>query len=165
MSWLRRHSWWGLFAIAVLFVLFGIGDLLIGFTWDPGIPLGLVGLTPAELESQSAAGYRMLEFGTRGGGLNLIVIGVLFMAVLLAGVRRSQRWAWWTMWSMPAWMASGVLLNLAFGVAAGRAPPPPMISGLILTIVAAMILLVSAPRFFRSPESEARRATSVISNP
>ena len=148
MHRLQRHSWWGLFVIAVLFVLFGIGDLLVGFSWDPGIPVGLVGLTPAELEGQSAEAYRMLEFGTRGGGLNLMIIGTLFIVVLLVGVRRDQRWAWWTMWSMPAWMASGVLLNLAFGVAPGQAPPPPLISGAILTIVAVGILVVSSPRFF-----------------
>ncbi|MDQ3689458.1 MAG: hypothetical protein M3406_05375 [Chloroflexota bacterium] len=160
MRWLRRHSWWGLFAIAVLFVGFGIGDLLVGFTWDPGIPLGLVGLTPADLEGRGAEAYRMLEFGTRVGGLSLMVTGALFIAVLLAGFRRNQRWGWWTMWVMPAWMASISLLNLAFGVVPGQAPPPPMISGAVLAILAAAIQVISARRFFGAWESTILAAPS-----
>ena len=147
MRWLRRHSWWGLVAIAALLILFGVGDLLVGFSWDPGIPLGLVGLTPAELESASPDAYRLLEFGTRSGGLNLIFMGALFALVLFIGFRRDQRWAWWTMWLLPAWIASGVMLNVVFGVAAGQPPPPPLISGIVLGLVATGILAVSAPRF------------------
>jgi hypothetical protein len=165
LDWLRRHSWWGLLGIATLLVLFGIGDLLIGFTWDPGIPVGLVGLTPTELEGQSADAYRMLEYGTRSGGLSLILSGGLFTVVLLAGFRRNQRWAWRTMWAMPAWMASAVLLNLAFGVAPGQPPPPPLISGLILMIVAAMILIISAPRFFGSRAGTVDQPSSAATNP
>ena len=40
-----------------------------------------------------------------------------------------------------------IALNLAFGVAPGQAPPTPMISGPIFAVLAAAILLVSAPRF------------------
>ena len=51
MRWLERNAWWGLFAIAVLYVVFGVTDLLIGPEADVGIPLGLTGMTPAELEA------------------------------------------------------------------------------------------------------------------
>jgi hypothetical protein len=52
------------------------------------------------------------------------------------------------MWTLPAWAASAFALNVAYGVAPGQAPPPPMISGPIFAALAAAILLVSAPRFF-----------------
>lgn len=151
MGWLRAYAWWTLVLVAAIFVAFGIGDLLIGFTWDPGIPLALTGLTPGQIEAESAAAYRMLEFGTRSGGVNLIVIGLLFTVVLLIGFRSSQRWAWWSMWLMPAWLSAVAGLHLAFGIAPGQAPPPPLISGATLAVLTAAILLVSAPRFRDQP--------------
>jgi hypothetical protein len=54
----------------------------------------------------------------------------------------------------PARMAASVfVLILAVGVAPGQAPPNPMLSGPIIAVLSAAILLVSAPRFFgRQPQ-------------
>jgi hypothetical protein len=41
MRWLERHAWWGLMAIAVLYIVFGVTDLIIGPEADPRIPEGL----------------------------------------------------------------------------------------------------------------------------
>lgn len=149
MARLQRHAWWGLLVLTVLVLLFGIGDVIIGFEWDPGIPLGLTGMTPAQLASESPSAYRLLDFGVRGGGASLVVISTLLTTVLLIPFRRNERWGWWAMWALPAWATSVFLLNLAFGVTPGQAPPPPMISGPIIAGIAAAILIVSAPRFFR----------------
>lgn len=148
MAWLRRHSWWGLLALAVLILFFGIGDMIIGYEWDPGIPLGLTGMTPAQLASESPQAYRLLDFGLRSGGPGLIVIGTLLTVILLVPFRRRERWAWWAMWVLPASAMSVLFLYLAFGVVPGQAPPPPMISGPLFAVISAAILLVSAPRFF-----------------
>jgi hypothetical protein len=147
LRWLQRHSWWGLLVMALILTLFGIGDLAAGLEADPGIPAGLTGMSLAELESESSAAYRLLDFGVRAGGLQLIAMGLLLTVVLLAGFRRGRPWAWWTMWLLPAWAATVFLLNAAFGVAPGQAPPPPMISGPIFAMLAAAILIVSAPGF------------------
>lgn len=148
MGWLQRHSWWGLVAMSVLVGLFGLGDLLNGFEWEPSIPLGYVGMTPQELRAASPPAYRLLDHGVRSGGVDLLVIGALLTAILLFAFRRSQRWAWWAAWALPAWATAATLVNLAFGVAPGQAPPPPLTSGPVFAVLAAAILLVSAPRFF-----------------
>jgi hypothetical protein len=149
MHWLQRHGWWALLAIAVLIALFGLGDLIVGFEWDPGIPLGLIGMTPPQVQAESPDAYRLIDFGVRSGGVNLIVIGVLLTAIVVFAYRQGRPWAWWTMWALPVWAGSAFFLNLAFGVAPGQSPPPPMVSGPILATLAAAILLVSAPRFLR----------------
>jgi len=156
MAWLQRHAWWGLLAFTLLILFFGIGDVIIGVEWDPGIPLGLAGLTPAQVANESAPAYRLLDFGVRIGGANLAVISTLLTTVLLVPFRRGERWAWWAMWVLPAWALSVFMLYLAFGVAPGQAPPPPMISGPIFAAISAAILLISAPRFFGAQ----RRAVS-----
>jgi hypothetical protein len=151
MKWLERHAWWGLLFITLLFVAFGVGDIIVGPAADVGIPVGLTGMTPDELEAESAAAYRLFDFFTRVNGASLALSGLFATAILLFGFRRNQRWAWWTLWLVPVW-ATGVLVSyLIAGVQPDQPPPPPMISGPILAVLAAAILLVSAPRFFRSP--------------
>lgn len=150
MRWLERHAWWGLLAIAVLYVAFGITDILGGPEADPGIPLGLTGSTLVQLNAGSPPAYRLYDFYTRLNGLNLIVIGIVSAAILLLAFRRKQRWAWWTMWVMPLWTAGIGIGFLMIGVEPTQAPPPPMISAPIFAILSVAILLVSAPRFVRA---------------
>jgi hypothetical protein len=150
MAWLQRSAWWGLVGLTVIIGLFGLTDISGGITADPGIPAGITGKTPPELEAESASAYRLLDFVARVGGANLVVIGILMTTILLVPFRRGQRWAWWVMWTLPAWATAASLTIFIYGVAPGEAPPPPMISGIIFAILAAAILVVSAPRFFRS---------------
>ena len=56
-----------------------------------------------------------------------------------------QRWAWSVTWGLPLWAATVPLFYIATGLAAGEAPPPPMISGPIVAIVSAGLLLVTRP--------------------
>ena len=148
MDGLQRNAWWGLFATAVLVVGFGVGDVISGVANDAAVPLGIVGRTPAQLEADGPLAYRMYDLTLRGGGLSLVMVGALMAAILLFAFRRWQRWAWWTMWLLPAWafaVAAGISL---IGIAPGQEAPPPLVSGVILGILSAAILLVSAPRFF-----------------
>lgn len=147
MGALRRRSWLILAAMSVLVALFGLGDLIVGVTFDPAIALGLTGLSLAELQAESTAGYRLVDFGARSGGISLIVIGTLLTAIVVIPFQEGRRWAWWAMWALPAWATGAFILIAAFGVAAGQAPPPPMVSGPIFAALAAAILLVNAPRF------------------
>jgi hypothetical protein len=144
---LRDGAWWILVAFAVVLVLFGVTDVVGGVLADPGITQGLSGLTPAQLEAQGADGYRLFDFVTRGQGLALIVMGVLYASILLIPYRARQRWAWYAMWSLPGWSLSVLGLYLAFGIASDQPPPPPMVSGPITAAIAATILLVDRRRF------------------
>lgn len=148
MGWLERHAWWGLLIMSLTVVAFGVSDMLIGAEADPGIPLGVIGLSPSELRAQSEAGYRIFDFFTRTHGLSLLLWGLLASAILIFAYRRDRRWAWWTMWLLPAWMIGVFVSYLLVGVRVDQAPPPPMVSGPIMAVLAVAIQLVSAPRFF-----------------
>ena len=150
MTWLERHGWWGLAFMTVVVVLFGVGDVMAGASADVAIPMSLTGLTLAELESVSAAGYRLVDLYTRANGMTLVLAGLLATAVLVFAYRRHRRWAWWTMWLLPAWAASVPVFYLIVGLAPGQPPPPPMISGPIFALLSAAILLVGARPFFHS---------------
>lgn len=88
---------------------------------------------------------------TRAGGLQLAAVGVLMSAVLFTAFRRWERWAWYAMWTLPAWSLGVFLLMLSIDRAAGVPPPPPLISGPIFAVVSAALLLAVAPRFFAEP--------------
>ena len=152
MRWLELHAWWGLLATAVLMSVFGLTDVASGAAADPAIPLGLTGMTLEELQAEGPTAYRLSDLYTRVNGISLILIGLLFAAVLVFAFRQNRRWAWWTMWLLPVWAASILVFYLVVGVQPDEPPPPPMISGPILAVFCAAILLVSAPRFFRGSE-------------
>lgn len=149
MGWLQRNAWWGLVAMSLVLVAFGITDIFVGSAADPGIPLGLVGLSPEALRAESEAGYQLLDFFTRSQGLALLAFGLLGTVILLFAYRRDQRWAWWTMWALPAWSAGVLALYLVAGVDASQPPPPPMLTAPFFFVLTVLIQLVSAPRFFR----------------
>jgi hypothetical protein len=149
MRWLERHAWWGLLAVTATLAIFGITDVLVGPAADRGIPLALTGMTLDELEADGAASYRLFDFFTRTNGFSLLIAGLLGSAILMFAFRRDQRWAWWTMWLLPAWALGVVVFYLVAGVQPDQPPAPPMVSGPIVAILSAAILLVTAPRFFR----------------
>lgn len=144
---LRRRVWWLLVAMAVLIVLFGVGDVLIGAAADPAIAQGLSGLSLAELEAQSAAAYGLFDFFTRTQGLVLVAFGVAMTSILLIPYRQGREWAWWTAWLLPAWSLSVLAMYAVGGVAPDQPPPPPMLSGPLLALIAAAVLLLDRHRF------------------
>ena len=158
MRIVRARVWWCLVAIAALIVLFGIGDVLGGASVDPGIALGVSGATLPDLQSQSPAAYRMFDFTTRTQGWNLLMLGTLLLAVLLIPYRSRARWAWWTLWTLPAWSIGVAALSLTFGLAPDQPPPPPVVSGPILGAIAVAVLLLDSRRFSEAAADDAAGA-------
>lgn len=148
MNWLRRNAWWGLVAIAAVLVLFGVVDLASGAEADPAIPRSLSGMTLDELRAEDPIGIELFDFMTRVNGWSLVLLGGLLTVILLVPFRRGERWAWWTMWSIPAWAIGVAVFYVVAGVQPDVPPPPPMVSGPIVAVLSAAILLLSAPRFF-----------------
>ncbi|MGH2656553.1 MAG: hypothetical protein ACRDIZ_07640 [Actinomycetota bacterium] len=144
MLWLQRHGWWGLLAMAVISVAQGLVDLASGVTYQAW---HVTGKTIAQIAAESVDGSQLSDFSVRTGGLYLMAFGVLLGAILLFGFRQDRQWAWWAMWTFPVMVITASLLDLAFGdFFAG-----PATTGGIVGILAAAILLISAPRFFKQP--------------
>jgi hypothetical protein len=147
MDGIRRRLWWVLPALSIVLVVFGVSDVLIGITSDPGITVAIVGLTPAGLETASADGYRLADFMVRTQGLAIAAFGSLLTTVLLVPYRAGQRWSWYAAFMLPAWAILVPLTYLAFGLAPGASPSPPMLSGPIFALVSVLVLLADRGRF------------------
>jgi hypothetical protein len=139
MQSLERNAWWGLLAIAAIIAVSGLVDLATGVTWQAE---DVTGSTSAEIAAQSSAGFKLIDFVVRTEGLYIVTLGVLLCAVLLFAYRQDRPWAWWAMWTMPVFVIANSLLMLAFGAWG------PAITGTVVGLVAALILLAGARRFF-----------------
>ena len=154
----RRRAWWFLIFVAVVLVIFGIVDMASGAQADPGISLAIAGASPDDVRSVDPLGYRLFDFATRALGLALVVFGLLLGVVLLGPYRRGRPWAWAAAWLLPAWAIAVPLLYLAFGTMPGQPPAPPMVSGPIIAVVAAVVLLLDRGRFREAPSDRSVQA-------
>jgi hypothetical protein len=142
MLWLQRHAWWGLLAMAASAMILGLVGLASGVTWEAE---DATGKTIAQIAAESSAGSRLSDFSVRTDGLHLIALGLLAGAILVFGFRQDRVWAWWAMWIVVVMTIAASALDVAFGANG------PATSGMIVDVVAAAILLISAPRFFKQP--------------
>ena len=145
-----NRAWLVLPAIAILLALFGVSDVVIGITADPGITVAITGMTPDELRATDPDGYRLADFLVRTQGATLATFGLLLTVVLLRPYRQGQGWAWYAAFILPAWAVSVPIMYLAFGLAPDVPPAPPMISGPIIAALATVVLVLDR-RQFRGP--------------
>lgn len=145
MTWLRQHAWWAMLVVSLIAALFGVNDIAFGAKADVLIPQALTGQTIEELEREGPGAYRMFDFATRSNGWTLVILGTLLSVIVAIPFRRGQRWAWWTLWVLPLWAGVVPIFYLVAGVQADQPPPPPMISGPIVAVLWAAILLVIGP--------------------
>jgi hypothetical protein len=163
VSGIRRRGWWVLALFAVTLVVFGVGDVLGGVLADPAITQTLSGRTATDIQAAEPVAYRLYDFVTRSGGANLVLIGILLAVIVAIPYRGGQRWAWWAMWILPAWALLVPVQFLIFGTAAGQPPAPPMVSGPIVAVIAAGVLLVDRQRF--AGASAVRSTVATASRP
>jgi len=159
MEWLGRHAWQGLLGITGLIALVGLKPVREGIHEDASIPLAFSGATADEIEHDNPALFRLVDVQARFGGLDLIVIGLLLSFILATGFRRQERWSWWAMWLLPMWGAAVSATILRQGLVDRQAAPSPLFTGPLVAGASSVLLLISAPRFFRAPMRPRRLRT------
>jgi hypothetical protein len=144
---LQRHGWWVLVLFAVLIVVSGAMDVVMGAAGDRVVAMGLTGRTHAELIAESPDAFRLYDFTRRTQAWALVTLGLLLLGILLGPYRRGDRWAWRAMWLLPAWSLSVPAMYLVFGLVPGTPPPPPLISGSIVGVISILVLVLDRGRF------------------
>lgn len=122
-----RHGWKFLLSLVLVIGLFGIGDVRSGLDADPAIPEGVAGMSPDEITESAPDIARLVDLQVRSGGIQLIVIATLWTVVLAIPFRRGERWAWWLMWTFPAWSLAVAVGFLFVELQPGHPIPPPAI--------------------------------------
>ena len=151
-TFFERHAWKVFFVMSLFLALIGLPDLLAGGSFyqkgDVSLLKGITGMTWEQLKSTSPNAVDMIDFKVRMGGLEYLFLGLFSMTIVLTGFRRGERWAWYTMWLFPIFMAlhTLVILNAFKHPQAGT--PEPLGSGLFMFVLTAMTLVLSYRKFF-----------------
>lgn len=142
-----RHGWKFFLGLVLVIGLFGVGDLLRGLDADPAIPKGVTGMSPTEMRESSPEVARLADLQVRAGGIQLIVVATLWTIVLILPFRRSERWAWWAMWTFPAWSLAVAVTFIFVELQPDEPIPPPAISGWVFFALTAALLLLTRGGF------------------
>ena len=133
--------------LGAVIALLGIGDLVGGVAFEPTTPLAITGRTVTELQAGSPDAFRLIDFRAREGGISLLIVGLLLALIACRPYRMGQGWSWWAMWALPAWASSVLMATLAYGLAPGQSPSGAALSGPVISLVAAVVLVADRPRF------------------
>lgn len=142
-----RHGWKFLLGLVVVIGLFGVGDLLRGLDADPAIPEGVAGLSPDEIRETNPSLARLVDLQVRAGGLQLLVISVLWTLIILVPYRGGERWSWYAMWTFPAWSLTVAVSFLFVELQTDVPPPPPAVSGWVFFGLTVLLLMGSRRGF------------------
>ncbi len=134
---MRQVGWTLVLAVAGIQSLAGgmmlVGNVEASFARDTGVPWAVVEAAFPTVTAQ-------FEIASRSSLAGALVVGVYSVVVCVFGLRAGERWAWFTLWLLPAFMLPGIVGLLgtdnqqAFGY-----------FGLGLVAVAAIGLLLSIP--------------------
>jgi hypothetical protein len=147
MNRIRRLIPWALVTLSALFALLGLGDVLRGIAFEPTTAQAITGKTIDEIRAESAAGYTVIDYIYRGGGITLTLFTTLVTIVLAIPYRRGQWWSWWTAWILPIWASAVFGLALIHGTAPGQEISGVAWSGAFFAILIGALLLLDLPRF------------------
>lgn len=147
-TFFERHGWKILLVSSVIFVLFGIGDMIQGMDADPAIAEGISGLEWDEVKESQPDLARLIDHQVQAGGGHLLIASLFSIAIILVPYRRGEQWAWYTMWLLPLWMVLIFFLMFVADRPANSPTPPPMYSAPIFFTVFVVTLLLSYRNFF-----------------
>ena len=125
---LRKHSWIVFVVIGVLFFFFALYNLFYIPALDPADPdEGWLWLT----SDPDVIDYIKFSFRVQGVWQIPLALFVVFTAI--SGLRRGQRWAWYSFWYIPIhFLALGVLMPWII----------PVLAPLLILAVAALVLTI-----------------------
>ncbi len=146
--WYERYAWIILFLVAVIFALFGLGDIILGTAADPAIVEGITGMTPEEIGVEDPRILVLVDQQVRAGGAVFMVFGILAAVIAWTSFRGGERWAWYALWTLPLlnvliFLTQYTSFDLSTGVL-----PPPLLSAPVFLAIAVVGLLLPVRRFF-----------------
>lgn len=155
-SFFARNAWKVIFGLYMLILVLGVGEFLSGQSGDPGMVEAVSGISWEELRISNPGIADLLDVETRIIGSLWVGLGLIGAAVSLTGFKRGEKWAWWSMWSLPLVMALILGTFLSANLAPEAPTPPALFSAPITIAIAALTLLLSFRRFFPRIISEGR---------
>jgi hypothetical protein len=139
----ERHVWILVFVMGLLLVIFGLTYVAMGLAERPELNVAVEGeevSTESLLEDSPAELSPIFGQVVRSWGIYEAAFGALVMAVSFVGLRKQQRWAWWTLWLLPVALLAELLNALRADYVLGPLP--------VFVLIPVVGLLLPVRRFF-----------------
>lgn len=94
----------------------------------------------SELEGSNPDFFDLYGFYFRFGGLSDAGFGFLVAVIAATAFREGRTWAWYTLWSVPAFFTASTVLPYLYGL--------PMVAPIAFVILALLGLLLPFRKFF-----------------
>ena len=139
--------------VSLIVGFFGVGDMLSGASdlqnGETILMHSVTDMSGNELQAANPNAAHLIDMKFRVDGAALFTIALLSTAICLTGFRRGQRWAWYALWALPAWMALTVFFVFTAVKQPSYGTPVPVISGSVLFAMCAICLALSYRKFFK----------------
>lgn len=144
----EKYAWIILFAVAIIFALFGLGDVISGTAADPAIVVAITGRTPEEIGAADPRLLVLVDQQVRAGGGAILVYGALVAAIAWTSFRQGERWAWYALWTVPLLNVLIFLIMYTHTDFSTGVLPPPLVSAPVFLSITVVALLLPIRRFF-----------------
>ncbi|WP_435073755.1 hypothetical protein [Halorubrum sp. HHNYT27] len=135
----HKYGWVLLFAIGLLVTIPGVFHY-ISFNTDPATAEEIVGMSLNELEESNPKSFDLYKFYFQFGVLSDVGFGFLVAIISATAYRNGRTWAWYSLWSVPAFFAASIVLLYAYELS--------ILAPLVFVILALLGLLLPFRTFF-----------------
>ncbi len=139
----EKYAWVILAVIGALIMVGGIPHSL-GVNSDPTTPESIIGMGLSEFEASNPMFFDLYDFYLRGGGLSDMGVAFYIIVISATAYRKGERWAWYVLWSVPAFFLGHAAITMSFG--ASLAHLLPFLA--VFTALSVLGLLLPIRRFF-----------------
>jgi len=108
----EKHAWILPFALGVLFLPTAVQNLL-GIDPDPTTAERIIGMTFSELRASNPGLFDLALYYVRFSGLADLGFAFLITAISVTAYRRGEKWAWYALWSLPAFFIVSATIVLS----------------------------------------------------
>jgi hypothetical protein len=153
---LLRTAWIGLTLVGLFFLTAPVLDI-VG-THGSGVPADhaatfrrLSGSEFSTLRTSEPGVARYVSTLEYGYALHELTFGLLFLAVVVFGIRTRRRWAWFACWAV-------MVASIGYSATFGAHDPVILGRSLVAVVAVPLLLLLAVPAVFRTaPEPTAVR--------
>ena len=110
----EKYGWVWYLALGLLWLVVGLNQLFTPEVLLEDDAQHITGISLSELEASSPVATKLIFFLYGGMGNLKTSWSLLVIAITLTGYRKGEKWAWYTLWLVPAILVSSAIFNIYF---------------------------------------------------
>lgn len=111
---LEKYGWLVYLALGLLWLVVGLTQVFSPARLVEDEAQHVAGMSLSELEASSPEATELVRFLYGALGMLKTSWSLLVLAITVTGFRRGEKWAWYTLWLVPALLVGSGLFNTVF---------------------------------------------------